>query len=143
MTFTTHCRLARGRIDPAPLVDVVFLLLIFLILSSPFVLSPGIGQIDLPVNSNPPSASFQGLVVTVTREQLLFYNNQRTTLAELPAQLRASAQGVSNPELIIKADVEVPHGTVMEITRLALAAGIPAVNLATRPVVGPSAPPAP
>ena len=48
MKFKRHLEIVKGRIDPAPMVDIVFLLLIFLVLSSPFVLQPGYGLVDLP-----------------------------------------------------------------------------------------------
>ncbi len=135
MTFRTHCEIAKGRIDPAPMVDIVFLLLIFLVLSSPFVLQPGYGTVDLPESPNPTSVSFQGLVVTISRDDLLFFNNQRVTLVDLPAQLKTAAQKSTNPELIIKADRQVTEEMVVKIMSLAFEAGIPAVNLATRPAL--------
>jgi biopolymer transport protein ExbD len=133
MTFKTHCAFAKGPIDPAPMVDIVFLLLIFLVLSSPLVLQPGIGLVDLPASSSPAAASFQGLVVTVTRDNLLFFNNQPTSLDALRKALQTAAQQSHNQELIIKADRQVPHGTVIQIMSIALEAGVSAVNLATRP----------
>jgi biopolymer transport protein ExbD len=137
MTFTGHVTLAKGPVDPAPLVDVVFLLLIFLVLSSPLVLQPGIGVLDLPPSNTPAAASFQGLVVTVTRENLMFFNNQVTTIENLRQSLRAAAHQFPRQELIIKADRQVPHGTVIQVMSLALEAGITAVNLATRPAIPP------
>lgn len=133
MKFTTHCSFAKGPIDPAPMVDIVFLLLIFLVLSSPLVLQPGIGMVDLPASSSPAAASFQGLVVTVTRENLLFFNNQPTSLEALRKALHSAAAQSRNQELIVKADRQVPHGTVIQVMSIALEAGISAVNLATRP----------
>jgi len=121
--------------DPAPLVDVVFLLLIFLVLSSPLVLQPGIGVLDLPASNTPATASFQGMVVTVTRENLIFFNNQRTSLDELRKSLQAAARQFPRQELIIKADRQVPHGTIVQVMNLALEAGITAVNWATRPEI--------
>jgi biopolymer transport protein ExbD len=112
---------------------IVFLLLIFLVLSSPLVLQPGIGLVDLPASSSPAAASFQGLVVTVTRDNLLFFNNQPTSLDALRKALQTAAQQSHNQELIIKADRQVPHGTVIQIMSIALEAGVSAVNLATRP----------
>ena len=52
MTFKTHCQMSKGLVDPAPLVDVVFLLLLFFILSSPFVMQSGFGVI-MPSTSVP------------------------------------------------------------------------------------------
>ena len=133
MTFKTHCQFAKGPIDPAPMVDIVFLLLIFLVLSSPLVLVPGIGMVDLASSNVPAAASFQGLVVTITRDNLLFFNNQLITPEALRKELHAAATQSRNQELIIKADRQIPHGTVIQIMSIALEAGISAVNLATRP----------
>lgn len=132
MTFKTHRQISKGVIDPAPLVDVVFLLLLFFVLSSPFVLQSGFGVL-LPTSNVPTRSTFQGLVVTVTRENLLFFNNQPTTLERLQQSLQAAAQQDRNAELIIKADQQVPHGTVIQIMNVALKAGITVVNLAARP----------
>jgi len=119
------------------MVDVVFLLLIFLVLSSPLVLQPGIGVVDLPASNTPAAASFQGLVVTVTRDNLIFFNNQLTTIDSLHQSLRIAAGQFPRQELIIKADRQVPHGTVVQVMSLALEAGITAVNWATRPEIPP------
>jgi biopolymer transport protein ExbD len=132
MTFRTHTQIAKGIVDPAPLVDVVFLLLLFFILSSPFVMQAGFGVL-LPSSGVPTLTTFQGLVVTVTRENLLFFNNQPTTLERLQQSLRAAARQNRNAELIIKADQQVSHGTVIQIMSVALKSGISVVNLAARP----------
>jgi len=125
--------------DSAPLVDVMFLLLIFLVLSSPLVLQPGIGMVELQPSSAPSTASFQGLVVTITRDNVLFFNNQLVTLDSLRNALRAVASQFPHQELIIKADRQVSHGTVVQVMSLALECGITAINWATRPEIPPPA----
>jgi biopolymer transport protein ExbD len=134
MTFKTHSQISKGLVDPAPLVDVVFLLLLFFILSSPFVLQSGLGVL-LPSTGAPTLSSFQGLVVTVTRENLLFFNNQPTTLEHLQQSLQAVARQNRNAELIIKVDQQVPYGTVVQLMDVALKAGLSVVNYAARPEV--------
>jgi len=141
MTFRTYCRIAKGRIDPAPMVDVVFLLMIFLVLSSPFVLQPGHGVVDLPESREAKSASFQGLVVVVSRDNLVFFQNQSIALEKLPEALQAAAKQARGQELVIKADRQVSNGTVVQIMDMAFAAGITAVNLATRPGMAATAKP--
>ncbi len=131
MTFRTNAEPAKGRIDAAPMVDVVFLLLIFFVLSSSFVLQPAI-KVFLPPSPVKTTGTFRGQVVTVTRENLLFFNEQRTTLEALQKSLQAAGQQRVQ-ELIIKADKQVPHGTVVQIMSMAVEAGIPVVNIATRP----------
>jgi biopolymer transport protein ExbD len=132
MIFKTHCQIAKGPMDPAPLVNVVFLLLLFFLLSSPFVLQSGMG-IDLPVSNTPNVGDFQSLVVAVMNKNMLFFNNQPTTLADLQKVLREEARRAPNQELIIKADKQVPLDVLVEIMNIASKAGLRGVNLATRP----------
>lgn len=143
MIFPTHVKVGKGFIDAAPMVDVVFLLLIFFILSSPFVLQPGIKVVLPPSDVKTPGA-FQGLVVTVTRSDMLFFNEQRTSMAGLQKSLQAVAkQGTAPQELVIKADKQVSHGTVVQIMSLAMQAGISSINIATRPEALPTETPPP
>ena len=132
MIFKTSCPIAKGLMDPAPLVNVVFLLLLFFLLSSTYVQQSGVG-ISLPGFEKPTVRSFQSLVVTVTSKRLLFFNNQPTTLADLQKALREEASRTPNQELIIKADKEAPQGMVVEIMNIAFKAGVHGINLATRP----------
>jgi biopolymer transport protein ExbD len=131
MTFKTHCQMSKGLVDPAPLVDVVFLLLLFFILSSPFVMQSGFG-VRLPSSNAPTVTTFQSLVVTVTRDNLLFFNNQPTTIEKFEQSLRESVRRGRGRELIIKADQQVPFGTVIQIMSIAHQAGIIVVNQAAR-----------
>jgi len=141
MTFKTHCEIAKGRIDPAPMVNIVFLLLIFLVLSSSYVLQPGLGTMELPISPTATAATFQALVVSVNRDNQLFFNYQPTTLAKLKVSLQAAVRQARNVELVIKADGQVTHGTIAKIEGIAFESGITAVNVAVRPGVGPVAGP--
>jgi biopolymer transport protein ExbD len=131
MTFKTHCQVSKGLIDPAPLVNVVFLLLLFFVLNSSFVMVRGV-QVSLSSVDIPQVSSFQSLVVTVARDNLLFFNDQPIAIDKLEQALReAVRQG--HRELIIKADEQVSYGTVTEIESAANRAGITTLNMAARP----------
>jgi biopolymer transport protein ExbD len=122
------------------MVDVVFLLLIFIVLSSPFVLQTG-QKVELPADAHPTDFSFQTLVVTVSRDNLLFFNGQPTTFEALRESLTRAAQETRNAELIVKADRQVTHEVMTKIFSIAREAGIKDVNLATRPeMAGPASP---
>ena len=131
MTFKTHCQMSKGLVDPAPLVDIVFLLLLFFVLSSPFVMQSGFGVI-MPATSVPTRISFQPLVLTVTSDNLLFFNNQPTTIEKLAQSLREAVQAGRSRELVIKADRLVSFGTIVQIRSVAIKAGITSVNEAAR-----------
>jgi biopolymer transport protein ExbD len=132
MTFKTICQISKGLVDAAPLVNVVFLLLLFFVLNSSFVMVPGI-KVSLPATDMPEVATFQSLVVTVARDDLLFFDNQPIAMDKLEPTLRDAVQRGRGRELIINAGGQVSHGTVVEIMSAANRAGITTVNMATRP----------
>lgn len=138
MTFKSKLEIAKGHLDSAPMVSVLFLLLIFLVLSSPLVLQPGMGSVVLPGGAR-TTVSLQEIVLTVSRDNQVFFRNKLVSLEELPGQLRQASRTMRNemrdPELILKADAQVDYQTIVKITGIAFDAGISAVNLATRPEV--------
>ncbi len=88
------------EIDLTPLIDVVFILLIFFFITSTFI------QPSLPVNlAKAASASASAerkeqLVITIDAEGSLFHDGMIMTRAEIPALIRA------NPELGINLFVD-------------------------------------
>jgi biopolymer transport protein ExbD len=141
MTFKTRCQMSKGMVDPAPLVNVVFLLLLFFILNSQLVMQSGF-RLRLPgAGSTPLTGNFQTLVVTVARDDLIFFNDQPVPIDKLEQTLREAVQRTRARDLIIKADEQVSIGTEAEIWNAATRAGITYVNQAARPE-GPAASPA-
>ena len=140
MTFRTYTRIVEGKIDPAPMVDIVFLLLIFIILSSPFVLQTG-KKVELVGDARITDFSFQDLAVTISRDNLLFFKDQPITFEALEQALAREARLNRKAELVIIADRQVTHETIIKLMNIAFEAGIAQVNLATRPAV-PAAGPA-
>ena|SRR5579859_1028217 len=132
MTFKTHCQMSKGMIDAAPLVNVVFLLLLFFVLNSSFVMVPGV-KVNLTDVDIPAIMSFQTLVVTVARDDLMFFKDQPVSIDGLEQALRSAVQQGRGHELIIKAGEQVSHGTEMQIMSAAYRAGITTINMAARP----------
>ena len=112
----------KGQLDMAPLIDVVFLLLIFFMLTSNFVFQPGI------------KVSSENFVVTVTGQDLLFLNDQPITITELVSKLKEAYQ--EDRSLLLKADTNASLGRVVEIWDLCRELGIPQINIATNQKAG-------
>lgn len=109
-----------------PLVNVVFLLLIFFALSSTFVLQPGIA-VTLPYSAFTltPQRNPQIVSITAAPAPTIFFHDQRLTLEELAAGLADSR--IKNRTLIIKADRSVPYDLVMKIMNQTLQMGFTVV----------------
>lgn len=125
MKLRRTIRPVGGPIDMTALIDVVLLLIIFFMLSSTFVLQPG-------VKVTPPRTGVGGgitnsrYVINVVNNNppMIFFNDQITDLKNLAAQLAAISSERGERTVVLRADKEVSHGTVSEILGLAIRARV-------------------
>jgi biopolymer transport protein ExbD len=119
-----------GWLVVVPLVDVVFLLLFFLLLSSNFVLQPGI-SVSLPFSrfTLGPELNQQIISITGGGVPAIYFRDQKITLEQLGPLLDAAKR--EGRSIIIKADRQTPYDTVVQVTNAVLEHGITSVSLAT------------
>ncbi len=115
-----------------PLLDVVFLLVFFLLLSSNFILQPGISvSVSFSRFTLGPQINQQIISITGGAAPAIYFRDQKITLDQLgPALDAAKREGRS---IIIKADRLTPYEMVVEVANAALEHGITSVALATTP----------
>lgn len=121
----------KGQIDIAPLIDVMFLLLIFFMLTSNFVLQPGI-KVRIPKAVTSEIIETENIVISVTGQDLLYLNYKPIRIKELSDLLQKAA--VEDVSVLIKSDVGASLGRIVEIWDLCRELGIEKVNLATNQV---------
>ena len=105
-----------------PLANVLFLVLVFYVMGSRFILQPGV-QVALPATSFAlgPQRGAQIVSITAAPVPALFYRDQKVTIEELRKQL-AERPAVER-SLIIKADKGAPAGLLAEVMNDALRVG--------------------
>lgn len=124
-------RVFKGPLDVVPLVNVVLLFMLFFILQSPFVMQPGI-TVNLPTASFASGVPYGAMVVMISQEGMVFFNDERTTMEGLSAAFSQSVYDHPDVSLVIEADGRVQHSALVHIYNMAMAAGIKNVVLATR-----------
>jgi biopolymer transport protein ExbD len=123
-----------AQLDMTPLVDVVFNLLIFFMLSTTFVTTPGI-KINLPeASSKELKVQEKEVRVALTKKGKIYLNRKLVTLDDVRKILKQKAR--INPKMlvIIQADAQVTHGKVVEIMDIAKTSGLSKLAIATRPI---------
>jgi biopolymer transport protein ExbD len=141
MKFPRNVRVFRGQLDASPFVGVLFLMVIFLLLSSALVYPPGI-PLQLPESDDWPGPSNPTVTVAIDGGGRLYYRNQVTTEARLRAHL-AEVAGTQTPlTLVLLTDRTVPSETIVRLVTMARDVGIHEALLATRPSTLPSSIPA-
>ena len=114
------------------LVDVAFLLVFFLLLSSNFILQQGI-SVSMPFSrfTLGPQTNQQIISITGGAVPAIYFREQRVTIEQLGPLLDAAKR--ENQSIVIKADRTTPYETVAEVTNAALEHGITSVALAANP----------
>lgn len=130
MHFRRHTELEHGLkpIDIAPLIDMVFQLLIFFMLTSSFIMQPGI-KVNLPKAVTSEVVRYENIEILISAENVTYLNGKVVTMNELKALFKQVAK--RNQTVLIKADRRASLGRVVEIWDMARDTGITQVNIAT------------
>ncbi len=112
------------------LTDIVLLLLIFFLLSSTFIIQPGI-KVKLPISDTAESTNEKSIAITLTKKGLIYLNNNQVSIADLPA--RWNQLMAINPEqaIIIRADKGVTIEQTVAILDIGKMVGATNFNIAT------------
>lgn len=128
MKFKRKVFMEKGKLDIAPLIDVVFLLLIFFMLTSSFIFQPGI-RVNLPKAVTSEVLHKEVLVVTITENDEVFIDERPVTGEELAS--RITMAGEMDQPLLIKADQKSNLGKVIEVWDLCRQVDVKQINIAT------------
>lgn len=116
-------RLRKPLINITSLIDVLFLLLLFVLVSSSFIEKPGI-KVDLPGAVSAEAEKIDSLVLYVDKEGKLYLNDQRLEEGDLKGALEKALPRMKDEALTLNADETVHHGLVVRLMDTARNCGI-------------------
>lgn len=123
--------MARGRrhgtanIDITPLIDVLFMLIIFFVLTASF--TQGYIEVALPAGGGAPPDK-RAVTLTVEKDGGLLWDGRRITSGEL-AELASASAG---REIVIAGDLEAPYGEVAGALEILRREGVSSTGLLMR-----------
>ncbi|MEJ2720978.1 MAG: biopolymer transporter ExbD [bacterium] len=119
-------------ISVTPLIDVLFLLLIFFMVSTTFLSTPAI-KLELPKAQHADAVRQKPLVIYVDAYGAVFLNDEPVDLSLLPAALEMKLGENADKTVVLKADSRVSHGTVVEVMDIVKGAGATRLVVSTKP----------
>jgi biopolymer transport protein ExbD len=128
--FTRPKRLTTS-IDMAPLIDVVFLLLIFFMLTSSFT-APSL-QIKLPTATSRPDSTPEVILVSVDAKGSITLQGSPVSLSQFDQKLQAISQGQVDRKIHFRGDQRMNYGLFVELMDRARQIGIVQFNLVHDP----------
>ena len=126
-------RREAARVDVTPLIDIIFQLVLFFMVSTTFVTSPGI-EVNLPRSSADSILREQeDLHIWMTDGGAVFVDKTPVDFDGLRSVFENRAQKDPSTLVIIEADTNVEHGRVVGVMDLARSVGLDRLAIATDP----------
>ena len=122
-----------SEINVTPFVDVVLVLLIIFLITAPMLIR-GI-DVNVPRSESRNTEPDERLVVSITKDQAVYLDEQRIELPRLETVLAGFKERNPSATIYIKADQNVPYGVVIRVMDAAKKAGIDKLGMVTEPIL--------
>jgi biopolymer transport protein TolR len=135
MAFTNKAgrtETSLSDINITPFVDVVLVLLIIFMVTAP-VLQSGI-EVNVPKTRTVKQISDERLVISITKGQEVYLNNDHVKLDELGGLLHQKIRDPRGQALYVRADKDVAFGAFATVMSTVQAAGITNISVVTEPL---------
>ncbi|MEQ8850348.1 MAG: biopolymer transporter ExbD [Phycisphaerales bacterium] len=135
MIIQTPAEEESPRIELTPIIDMVFLLLIFFLVATTFQQTERELSIALPDSeaAGPITMQLREIVINVTNEGAIIVGGRTVGIEDLRAIVTDAVKANAEQKVSIRGDKDVPYGTVARVLDVCKAAGVDAPFLDTVP----------
>ena len=127
-------RKKRGTaVDLTPMIDVVFQLILFFLVSTTFAILPAI-NVNLPESSTAQGADIAGITITMQSNGKMWFNDEQVSFSTLGKRLASfDTEGKKKEEypVTLEADENVTNGSIVKVFDVLRTEGFVSVNLRT------------
>ena len=118
----------EAQIDLTPMLDVVFIMLIFFIVVASFLKEAGI-EVNRPdANNNPPDPDATSIAVTITGDDQIWMENRRIDIRAARANIARLLASDPDQSFSVKTEPGASAGVLLEVADAAREAGVKQVN---------------
>ena len=127
-------RKKRGvAVDLTPMIDVVFQLILFFLVSTTFAILPAI-NVNLPESSTAQGAEIAGITITMQSNGKMWFNDEQVSFKTLGQKLSSfDTDGKKKDEypVTLEADENVTNGSIVKVFDILRGEGFVSINLRT------------
>jgi biopolymer transport protein ExbD len=123
----------KARIEIIPMIDTIFFLLVFFMISTLSMAQYRGMPVNLPKAASGQQAPAESAAITIDKESRIFLNKEEVDQSALGDLLRQHLEQNSDLLVVINADNGVEHGRVVEVMDIARVANVAMMAFAVKP----------
>ena len=117
------------EIDLTPLVDCVFMLLIFFMVTTVFITSKGL-NVDMPKDSTAESKPGKDINLIIEEDGVMELNGEVIVMDDLPEELKRLKEQLETENMILQAHPTTVHSTIIRVVDIARSQGLEGIAFA-------------
>ena len=102
-------------INILPMIDIIFAILSFFIISSLYLTKIDTIKVNLPKSSTAVREQNKPQVITVDNNENIYFNSNQISLTNMSSIIRTNIENLEEPIVILRADTSVKHGFIVNL----------------------------
>ena len=102
-------------INILPMIDIIFAILSFFIISSLYLTRIDSIKVNLPKSSTAVREQNKPLIITVDSNERIYFNSNEISLKNIYGIIRTNIENLEEPRVILRADTSVKHGLIVNL----------------------------
>ena len=106
---------SENQINILPMIDIIFAILSFFIISSLFLTRIDSIKVNLPKSSTSVREKNKPQIITIDNNEKIYFNSNEISLKNISALIRKNIVNLEEPLVILRADTSVKHGLIVNL----------------------------
>ena len=106
---------SENSINILPMIDIIFAILSFFIISSLYLTKIDSIKVNLPKSSTAVREQNKPQIITIDNNEKIYFNSNEILLKNISALIRTNIENIEEPIVILRADTSVKHGLIVSL----------------------------
>ena len=106
---------SENSINILPMIDIIFAILSFFIISSLYLTKIDSIKVNLPKSSTAAREQNKPQIITVDNNEKIYFNSNEISLKDISTLIRTNIENIEKPIVILRADTSVKHGFIVNL----------------------------
>ncbi len=106
---------SENSINILPMIDIIFAILSFFIISSLYLTKIDSIKVNLPKSSTAAREQNKPQIITVDNNEKIYFNSNAASLKDISTLIRTNIENIEEPIVILRADTSVQHGLIVSL----------------------------